>query len=197
MSGATYKSVSGSWTATNPTGNGTSTSADATWIGIGGASTSDLIQVGTTNIVSASGTVSTSVFYELLPGAPVYPSTINASPGDAMTASITETSAGQWTITITDKTTNKTFTTSVAYSSTYSSAEWIQEDPSYARGGLVPFDNFGTAHFTGSASTSGGTTLNLSSGSAEAITMVDGNNKSVATPTVVDTDNASFDVVRN
>lgn len=197
MSSASYTAISGSWTATNPTGNGSSTSGDATWIGIGGASTQDLIQVGTENIVSASGQVSTSVFYELLPASPVYPTEVVASPGDAMAASITETTPGQWTVSISDKSTGKSFTTSVTYTSSYSSAEWIQEDPSYASGGLVPFDNFGTAHFSGSTTTAGGTTYNLTSGNANAIQMVGSASTPMATPSVIDTDNKSFDVTRN
>lgn len=197
MSGANYTSVSGAWTVPDPSGNGSSTSADATWIGIGGASTQDLIQVGTSNLVDASGGVSSTVFYELLPDAPIYPSSITVSPGDTMTASLKEQSAGQWLLTIGDTTQGETFTTTVRYTSSHSSAEWIEEDPSYASGGLVPFDGFGTAYFSGSSAVANGSNVSLLSGNAQAIALVTNRGRAVATPTVLGSDGASFNVVKN
>lgn len=197
MSGQHFTGVSGSWLATRPTGNGTSTSADATWIGIGGVGTQDLIQVGTENTVSSSGQVSSAVFYELLPDAPIYPAAILVKPGDSITASISEAATNQWTITITNVTTGKVFSTSVSYTSSYSTAEWIQEDPSYASGGLVPFDSFGTASFSGSSATYGGSSVNLTAGNAYAIKMVDSANNAVATPSVVSSSGTDFTVTRN
>lgn len=197
MMAHSYTKVSGSWTATSPTGNNTDTTADATWIGIGGVSSQDLIQVGTENTIASSGQVSTAVFYELLPDIPVYPRGIPVLPGDKMAASVSETSANQWSINITDVTTGKTFATTVSYTSSHSSAEWIQEDPSYASGGLVPFDYFGIASFTDSSAVYGSTTVSLSSPSAYAIQMVDMVNKPVATPSIIGSDGASFNVVRN
>lgn len=197
MTGHSYTKVAGSWTATSPTGNNTDTTVDATWIGIGGISSQDLIQVGTENTVSSSGQVSTAVFYELLPDLPVYPQNIPTLPGDKMSAFIAETSANQWNISITDVTTGKTFATTLSYASSHSSAEWIQEDPSYASGGLVPFDYFGIASFLGNSATYGSTTVSLSGPGAYAIQMVDDANKPVATPSIIGSDGASFDVVRN
>lgn len=197
MSGKTFTTVSGSWTATDPTGNGSSTSADATWIGIGGVGTNDLIQTGTENTVSSSGKVSTSAFYELIPAGPVYIDTLLVRPNDSLSASITEIAAGQWTITITDTTTGKTFSTSVSYASSHATAEWIQEDPSYASGGLVPFDFFGLASFRNAAATGNGSSLSLSSGKAAAIALVDSSNNPLATPSVLTADGAGFDVTRN
>jgi hypothetical protein len=65
-SGQSYSGITGNWIVPTPGGNGTSTSADATWIGIGGVTTDDLIQIGTENTVTSSGKVSSAVFYEFI-----------------------------------------------------------------------------------------------------------------------------------
>jgi len=177
-----FTAVSGNWLATSPTGNGSTTSADATWIGIGGVNTSDLIQTGTDNIVSSSGNVTSSAFYELLPSAAETIPSMAIDPGDHMSASVTELSAGIWDISLRDNTSGQSFTTTVSYSSSNSSAEWIQEDPSYGNGRLVPFDNFGTAYFTNGLTTINGTSEGTTLSGASGIKMVNGSGQTVALP---------------
>lgn len=195
-SGSTYTGVAGKWTVPSPTGNGSSTSADSSWVGIGGVNSQDLIQVGTENTVTAAGHVSTSAFYELLPAGPQYLSTITILPGDNVSASLTQISSGQWTITITDTTNTQTFSTTLAYTSSHSSVEWIEEDPTYTSGGLVPFDNFGTVAFTQSSSTTSAGTASLVSSGAQPITMVNSAGSARATPSAIGSDGASFTVTR-
>jgi hypothetical protein len=194
----TYTEISGSWRATAPSGNGSSTSADATWIGIGGVSTSDLIQIGTQNIVSASGKVSEAAFWELLPDVSQNISTISVSAGDLMSASITETSTNQWAFSITDESNSESYTSNVPYTSSHSSAEWIEEDPSFASGRQIPFDNFGTASFTNASALQNGSNLNLLSMNAQPITMLSGRNGTpVATPSSINPDGTSFSVTHS
>ena len=193
--GGQYTAISGSWLAPNPTGNGSTTSADGTWIGIGGVLSSDLIQVGTQDSVSASGQIRTAAFYELLPGVSITIPSLSVTPGDHMSASINETSINVWQFTISDTTSNQTYTQNVSYSSTNSSAEWIEEDPGYSNGSLVPLDNFGTVYFSASITTSQGTVENLSTAGALPITLVNGSNQPIATPSSIGSDGASFDVV--
>ena len=64
-----FTAVSGSWIVPVVSGTSGVSTADATWVGIGGVSANDLIQTGTTNNVDSAGTVSTYAFYELLPNA--------------------------------------------------------------------------------------------------------------------------------
>ncbi|HET9174413.1 MAG TPA: G1 family glutamic endopeptidase, partial [Candidatus Saccharimonadales bacterium] len=192
----TYTAIRGSWIVPNPTGNSTATTADATWIGIGGISTSDLIQVGSEDTVSAAGAVSSAVFYELLPASPVYPTTIAISPGDVLTASITEQTTGTWVITITDSTNSQSFTTTVSYPSKNNSAEWIEEDPSYANGSLVPFDNFGTVNFSGASATTPSGSQTISAVHGSSIAMVTQSGTTLAGPTALGSDGASFSVIR-
>lgn len=189
-----YTSVSGSWVAPSPTGNGTTTSADATWIGIGGVTSGDLIQIGTDNIVLANGQVQTEAFYELLPAASLPVPTLVVSPGDSITAAISEVAPGSWLMTITDNTTGQTYSNTVGYSSSHSSVEWIQEDPSYSTNRLVPFDNFGSVTFTGAAATSSGTSLTPGSANASPIVLVNRSGTALATPSVLSAGGTSFTV---
>jgi hypothetical protein len=191
-----FVGVSGSWTVTSPTGNGSTTSADSTWIGIGGVTAGDLIQVGTQNIVAANGQVTTTAFYEMLPDVSRPVPGVTVSPNDSMSASVTEISSGRWAITITDNTDGQSDTITVSYASSLSSAEWIEEDPSYSFRLQIPFDNFHGTSFTSCLTTLlGGTSLNLAASTAQPVIMVDGGSgQNVAVPSVIGSDGTSFSV---
>jgi hypothetical protein len=178
------------------TGNGTSNSANGTWIGIGGVTTGDLIQTGTQDIVSASGTVNTSAFYEMLPQASITIPGVRVSPGDSVSATITELSAASWNIAFTDLSDSQTYTISVTYASSESSAEWIEEDPSYANGSLVPLANFGSATFSGGTVITQGSTVTIASSKASPITLVTTSGKVVAVPSNLTADGGGFTVTQ-
>lgn len=182
---AYFTSVSGSWIVPAATGNGVSTSAESSWVGIGGVTSGDLIQTGTVNIISASGQISTYAWYEMLPSASINIPSMTVSQGDSMTASIVEISSGQWTITITDNTTAQSFTITVAYASSHSSAEWIEEDPSYSSRNLIPFANFHLASFSGSSAVANDVTVNLSTSTAQPVIMVNQAGQPIAIPSVI------------
>lgn len=188
-----FTAVYGSWAATLATGNGFTTSADSTWIGIGGVTSGDLIQVGTQNIIAANGQVSTSAFYELLPSFSQPVPGVTVSPNDSMTASISEVSVGQWIISITDQTDGESYTTTVAYASSLSSAEWIEEDPSFSFRRQIPFDNFHEASFAGGSTVANGVAVNIAASTAQPVTMV-GKGQAVAVPSAIGSDGASFTV---
>jgi hypothetical protein len=137
--GKMFNSITGDWTvptATQHTAGQDESSSD--WIGIGGGcidagcttTDSTLIQTGTEQDVS-SGTASYSAWWELVPAPSVTISGMTVAPGDHMHASIAETVAGSnvWTITLKDVTRGESFTTTVPYSSTHATAEWIEETP--------------------------------------------------------------------
>ena len=178
------------------TGNGSSTSADAAWIGIGGVSSSDLIQTGTVDSVSASGTASYEAFYELLPDAALIIRGFAINAGDTMDADIHETTTNTWSISLTDDTTHQQYTTTVSYASSLSSAEWIEEDPS-SDNGLVPLDTFGSVTFSGSMTTISGTAKNLNAASSAPITLVDRYGRPLATPSAITTNGEGFTVTQN
>jgi hypothetical protein len=138
--GKLFTSISGNWTvptATQHTAGQAEDSAD--WIGIGGgcvdsgctASDSTLIQTGTEQDVSATGGASYDAWYELVPAPEFEISSMTIEPGDQMHASISEPVADSdvWDITIEDLTRDESYSTSVPYSSTEDTAEWIEETP--------------------------------------------------------------------
>jgi hypothetical protein len=193
-SGGNYTSVTGAWAVPRVSGNGASTSADATWIGIGGVTSDDLIQVGTTDIVSARGQVSSTAFYELLPAAETPVPGMTIGSGDSMSANIHQLSSTKWQISIDDLTRGENFSITVTYTSSLSTAEWIQEDPSYASGGLVPFDDFGLINFSGASAIENGAPQTLATAGAQAIIMVNSHGSPVATPSAIGPDGKSFSV---
>ncbi len=185
-SGGTFTAISGSWVVPTPTStSATADTYDAAWIGIGGVTSSDLIQTGTLDTVSPNGSVTVTGFYELLPNSAQGIVSLAVSPGDSMSASIAQVAAGQWSLTISDNTTGKSFNKLLSYNSSLSSAEWIEEDPTQSDGTLMPLDNFGKVSFTGGLTTLNGTSLSIADSNASLITMVDKNQAPVATPSTV------------
>ncbi|HUQ42251.1 MAG TPA: G1 family glutamic endopeptidase [Candidatus Limnocylindrales bacterium] len=190
-SGGSFTSVTGTWTV--PTVAATINGADATWVGIGGIDTRDLIQAGTQATVSG-GDVTYNAWIEMLP-ASSKPISLSVNPGDSVTVSITQKTALDWTIELRNNTTGGRYNTTVQYRSTNSSAEWVQEAPSTG-GGLVPLDAFGTLRFMNATAVRDGVTVDLRAAGAHAITMVNGARQPLAVPSVIGDDGASFAVTR-
>jgi Peptidase A4 family len=136
--GQLFTSITSDWTvptASQHTRNQAESSA--TWIGIGGGcldagcglQDATLIQTGTEQDVDSSGHPSYSAWWELVPAPAVTISNFTVSPGDRVQASVSVGSPAIWTITLKDLTRVETFSTTVPYTSTQSTAEWIEETP--------------------------------------------------------------------
>jgi len=177
-----------------PTVTSTSIGADATWVGIGGLSGRDLIQAGTQAMVSADGTVEYSAWTEMLPQTS-HTVALVVRAGDAITATLTQKSGQSWVITINNDTTRENYSVTVQYSSSNSSAEWIQEAPSAGRG-LVPLDQFGTLRVTAGSAVQNGKSQTLAELGARAITMINGAGQAIAQPSVLGHDGSTFTVTR-
>src|SRR5207244_4067203 len=83
--GGTFTSITGTWIVPHVDSSGSSAgnSADATWVGIGGVKTKDLIQAGSEAEVVGSGDTIYDTWIELLPAAPtVVP--LAVAPGDSL-----------------------------------------------------------------------------------------------------------------
>jgi hypothetical protein len=193
-SSGTFTSVGASWAIPEASSSNSQLSADATWVGIGGLSSHDLIQAGTQNVFQ-NGTLTTEAWYELLPDV-LTPISLTVHQGDQMTVSIAQQSSGQWRISFVDSTTGQNYQTVVSYNSLLSSAEWIQEMPS-AETGLVPLDNFGTLSFTNGYAVQNGTQVNINNSGAQPITMIASNNQAFASPSALGSDGASFSITRS
>jgi len=189
--GGKFSSVTGTWIV--PTVTGGTAGADATWVGVGGIDTRDLIQAGTQATVNG-GDVQYEAWIEMLPASsrPVF-LTVNA--GDSVTVTITQKDAGDWTILMRNNTNGGKYSTTVQYTSSNASAEWVQEAPSAGRG-TIPLDNFGTLQFTDATAVRDGASLGLTDLGAQAITMINGLREPLANPSVVGADGKSFSVTR-
>ena len=188
--GQPVSSITGQWvvpTATQHTKGQDEYSSS--WIGIGGgcldtsctATDSTLIQAGTEQDVAANGTPSYSTWFELIP-APSLSTPLAVKPGDVVAAATSSTVPGVWTISLTNKTTGQSWSTTVPYSSTEATAEWIEETPLLigTNAGFSALPNLGTVSFSGATVNGANAKLNA----AEAMQLVDGNNDPIATPSV-------------
>jgi hypothetical protein len=191
--GGAFTSVSGTWVipsvASNPNLTG-----DATWVGIGGVSGNDLVQVGT-QALTGPGSTTYQAWYETLPSFS-QPISMVVNPGDSVTASISQYASNQWTISLRDNTSGQSFQTVLPYNSTMSSAEWIEEMPSQAGGAFIPLDNFGVIQFSGGSTVKNGQPLTLAQAGANGMTMINSSGQPVATTSALGTDGASFSVSR-
>jgi hypothetical protein len=177
----------------------------SSWAGIGGGcvdgdcnvTDGTLIQAGTEQDVDKSGKDSYSAWWEIIPEPATTIRSLTIHAGDRMHVAITEDppDAETWVIEVDDLTTGRKFTTTTPYSSTYATAEWIEETPvviddngHITVGPLpdlsrVPFDlamtNGKPAHLQNS----------------EQIQLVDPNSgRALATPSAVDRDADGFNV---
>lgn len=188
----TFTSVTGTWVVPRVTGS-KSLAADATWVGIGGLNRSDLIQSGTQDIVS-HGSVTTVAFIELLPGAgQAIP--VSVSSGDAVTASLTERATNQWRITFQNNTNGQAYTTTVVYASSFASAEWIEEAPTRGHK-ILSLDDFGTIQFSRGLTIEGGHQATIAQSNAQPIILVNKSSQTLAAPSLLNSDGASFTITR-
>lgn len=186
ITGSTYNSITGSWIVpTVQLSKGDTYSSN--WIGIDGFNNSDLIQTGTEQDASSTGT-SYYAWWEILPAAETTISTMTIHPGDHMSASIVNNNNGTWTITLTDNTTGQSFTTTQAYSGPAQSAEWIEEAPTIG-GHVATLANYGQTTFD--PGTVNGTNPGLVANDGGVMIQ---HNKQVSTPSNPDSDTDGFNV---
>jgi Peptidase A4 family len=191
--GGAYTAVSGTWTVPQPTAD-SSFGVDATWVGIGGVESRDLIQAGTQQTVNGSGRTQYQAWLELLPRASrSVPLPVHA--GDSVTVALSEQAAGSWQIAFTNNTTGRAYSTTVPYTSSHSSAEWVEEAPSAGRG-LLPLDDFGSIQFSNGSTVKDGQTLSVGAANAQPITMVSGALQPLVVPSPLGADGSSFSVAR-
>lgn len=146
-SGSGIEGAEGTWTV--PAVTGATGTASATWVGVDGASNSDLIQTGTAQDPGQGY----SAWWEILPAPAVTIVSAGGSPapvapGDRMSASVSEVAPGTWSIALSDSTENWSFQQDFAYSGPGTSAEWIEEAPTVDGQQTSPAD-FGSVHFEG------------------------------------------------
>jgi len=200
--GSQYTAVSATWTvpeAQYPTGSSADVAADATWVGIGGVETRDLIQAGTQALVDRSGNTQYQAWYEVLPQVS-QPVDLDIEPGDSVSVAVTYAGGRMWHISFVDNTTNKQAAVDVPYDSSYSSAEWVQEMPSLAIGSRghasMPLDAFGRVTFSNASTVADGEVQSLDASGAQPLKMQNGIGQTLAAPSVLSGAD-TFSVVRS
>jgi hypothetical protein len=155
---ANFSSVSGSWVV--PSVASSSQGYSATWVGLGGASSSSqsLEQVGTGSD-TVNGRTSYYAWYELVPAASVKLN-LSIHAGDHVSGRVT-VKGTTITTTLSDVTTGKSATKTLHMSNPdTTSAEWIVEAPSASAGGggysQLPLAQFGKVTFTNASATGNG-----------------------------------------
>ncbi len=200
-----YTSATATWVVPAVTNApGMRTSYSSAWVGIGGFFTSssesnvysDLIQLGTEQDASSNGTTQYYAWYEMLPSSEtvISSSRFAIHPKDKITATLADTgtvSVGSgrnktqtqlWSLSMNDVTTGKSWSTSVDYNSSLSSAEWIMEAP-YSNG-ILPLADYGTATFDPGTADGANPVLTESKTLDEAVVMYDphGQTSNVSVP---------------
>ena len=155
--GQTFSYVAGSWTVPTVTASPFSPSSySAFWVGLDGYSSNSVEQTGIAADVT-NGVTHYSAWWEMYPNAPVTITSVNVSPGDQMSASVTYLGSNSYQLVLNDVTTRHDFSVTVAGSNdARSSAEWIAEAPA-SYGGILPLADFGTVNFSNASTTLDGT----------------------------------------
>jgi hypothetical protein len=204
VTGSSFTGVKGSWivpTSTCPSGD----QYAAFWVGIDGYNDETVEQTGTDSDCDGSGRPSYYAWYEFYPEPSFTISSLTITPGDIMSAKVTYNGT-EFTTTITDETTGKSFTKSATVSGAKrASAEWIAEAPCCTgRGGILPLADFGTVLFgkdttgvTGTNEADMGGTIGLIGSFANifAITMETSASVLEAVPSGLSSDGSSYSVV--
>jgi Peptidase A4 family len=169
--------------------------ADATWVGLGGVRSRDLIQAGTQETVSGRGTTRYQAWVETLPQAS-HAVPLVVHPGDSVSVSISQQGDTSWLIAFTNNTTGQSYQVTEQYRSSLSSAEWVEEAASDQGGRLIPLEHFGTVAFSRASAVKDRQTVTIADAGARPITMIGRGGQPRAQPSPLDTDGASFDVSR-
>jgi hypothetical protein len=104
-------------------------------------------------------------------------------------------SGDTWLIGFANLTSGQTLQRTVQYSSSLSSAEWIEEAPSTRRR-VLPLSQFGSLTFSTASAVKDGQSLTIADLGARAISLVDDVGRALAVPSPLGPDGASFTVSR-
>ncbi|MDR3599583.1 MAG: G1 family endopeptidase [Desulfosporosinus sp.] len=189
-----YTSVSGSWIVPNLSASQENAAA-AQWIGLGGSSSNDLLQMGTSEQLE-DGELVCKVFWEQLPAlaqtvmtVPVG-ATINANIFPSADSKLT------WNLTFTVNGQSETQTIPpVTLTSSYAqeigtSAEWISEEPLTQNDKLYPFADMGTIFYK--SALVNGQALNSAGNQVQPVALVAGNGNILIVPSALGADGESF-----
>lgn len=197
---ASLTSITGTWSvprlnSSQPWGR---LSLAGEWIGLGGVTSGDLLQMGT---IEQGNSKTAELFWEQLPQSA---QNVAAVPvGSQIRANIETTDGTDFTLSFdVTEPSGKTLTKSISVTLTNdyakgigSSAEWISEDPSDANGNLYSFANTGTVTFSGAEANS--LPINAPSFTVTPLAMINARGQMEAVPSALSSDGESFSISRS
>jgi len=143
-----FGTVTSTWVQPRVRVTGSTFSDAAFWVGLDGDNSDTVEQIGTEGY--SEGVAGYDAWYEMYP---LYPVAIDMAihPGDVMTGTVAWAAPASFTLTLTDTTTNQTFSTGQVMSMVpaLASAEAIAEAPSSDSGGVLPVSDFAIVYFSG------------------------------------------------
>jgi hypothetical protein len=147
VTGSSFTQAKASWTVPSVNCSTTPNTYASFWVGIDGWTSSTVEQTGTDSDCNGTSPSYYS-WYEFYPKGSVLITSVPVSPGNHMFAEVSY-SGSEFTITITNETTGKSYSKSSRVSSAKrTSAEWIAEAPCCTNGGgILPLSDFGTVDF--------------------------------------------------
>lgn len=167
VTGSRFTQVSASWKVPAVSCSGTAYSSF--WVGLDGDTSGTVEQTGTDSDCSGS-TPQYYAWYEMYPKFPVnFSNPVHV--GDTISASVTTTGSGSFTLTISDGMAWSKTINARLKSAKLASAEVIAEAPS-SSGGVLPLADFGTVSFT--SARANGALLTSSTPHIDPITMASG-----------------------
>jgi hypothetical protein len=180
--------VIGQWTVPDVVAPGSGSFFCATWVGIDGDGSNDVLQAGTEQEIVSFGWITaraTYAWWEWFPEYEVQITNFPVSPGDVMYCAIcvhSDTEAGFYLTNLTTgAATSFTKTAPQGTTLTGNCAEWIVETPT-VNGQLGHLARYGDVYFDNCIAGTGNHAL-LYGGDGDLITMVDGNNHPISVPT--------------
>jgi hypothetical protein len=162
----------------------------ASWVGIGGSTSHDLIQAGVEEL-NAGPFVTYRAWYELLPEVSRN-IVMDIDPGAWVSVDVHEVKYNLWQITIVNGT--NVWTRQVRYASCHCSAEWVVEEPAIHTGQLLPLAGVTGANFAKMLAIANGTPVNPVQLFPRTVGIVSPTGLLKAAPTPLGGDGASFGV---
>lgn len=191
-----YTSIQGSWVV--PGAFGSPASMASQWIGLGGVTSNDLLQMGTIEQFEGRREVA-MLFWEMLPS----PATLvmEIPVGSKVSAKIAAQDSSDWSLDFdvvepnrTTITKHITVTLDKAYAAGIgTSAEWISEDPAGANGSLYPLADTGVVTFTDA--TVNGQPISATGNQVHPTALVDAWGRVRIVPTALYSDGSSFSTI--
>ena len=196
ITGSAYTSITGHWSvpSVSPSSGATYSAA---WAGVDGFNNGSLIQTGTEQDYYSGAAHYAAWWTTSAQGFAEQPISEPVSPGDPMSASISESNAStsSWAITLTDGSAAHgwSFTKTLTYTGPGTSAEWIMEAPTVG-GRVATLAHYQSPTTLDPGTVNGASPLLKSSNGGELVARSKGRSIVVSIPSVPDNDVDGFNI---